>query len=73
MKPSLGRIVLVHGTDLPGPDREEHPAIITKVWSDICVNVTVFQDYDIVKVKSSVMWDGDLKEVNGWRWPPRND
>ncbi len=70
MKPSLGRIVLYHGIESNGV--LEHPAIITRVWSDTCVNLTVFCDYSsVVTIKSSVVQDEDMKQESGWRWPPR--
>ncbi len=43
MKPTIGRIVLVNiSTDPAKP--EMRPAIITAVWSDICVNVRLLSD-----------------------------
>lgn len=65
-KPSPGRIVLYRETD----NEEENPAIITKVWSESCVNLRVFADDDHpMRRRTSV-----LHENTGgpsWRWPPR--
>ncbi len=69
MKPSLGRIVLFHNFDSNAT--KEHPAIITRVWSDTCINLTVFPDYSVSIVRSSVNQDEEMKQEFGWRWPPR--
>jgi hypothetical protein len=71
-KPSKGRIVLVHGMESNG--EFEHPGIITRVWSDTCVNVTVFRDDGLPSLLTSVCYDEapeNLEEGYGWRWPPR--
>lgn len=59
MKPSLGRTVIVKGLQSNGSD--EHPAVITRVWSDkdtadapVLVNLTVFPDCGDPKVRGSV-------------------
>lgn len=71
MKPSLGRIVLFRSYNSNGSI--EHPAIITRVWSDTCVNLIVFLDMAIPMLKSSVIQDEDVSSDNNyaWRWPPR--
>ena len=69
MKPSIGRIVLFHGFDSNGS--KEHPAIITRVWTDTCVNLSVFADYGGLTLKSSAIQDEEMKQDFGWRWPPR--
>ena len=69
MKPSLGRIVLYHG--LVSNTHNEHPAIINAVWSDTTVNITVFPDCGAPVCKTSVVQDEEMKQENGWRWPPR--
>lgn len=78
-KPSVGRIVLFRQHASNGI--VEHPAIITRVWSDTCVNLTVFPDCGVPITKSSVEIsdpprvagdDADLSLNNyAWRWPPR--
>lgn len=55
-----------------------HPAIITHVWSDDCVNLQVFFDAQGVVVKTSmtrlpdeVFAEGLHCTNSGWRWPER--
>ena len=74
MKPSVGRIVHFHTTN---KDRQSngvgvgpYPAIITRVWSDSCVNVKVLPDCAPPFDSTSVC----LEESAGsawWSWPPR--
>lgn len=69
MKPSLGRIVLVRNFAKPG---NESPAMITRVWNDSCINVTVFPDCQLPFVLTSVVRDDNMDTPNmAWRWPPR--
>lgn len=72
-KPSVGRIVhyrlceqepTINGTDV-------HPAIITRVWSDTCVNLTVFPDAAEPFFKTSVLLCEGRGEKSRWFWPPR--
>lgn len=66
MKPSIGRIVHVC-TDANGT---VEPAIITRVWSDTCINVTLFPDCaDPHSLTSIVQGEG----IHEWQWPPRVD
>lgn len=73
MIPTVGRIVhfrfpeLEQGTNNHGPLA---PAIITRVWSDTCVNLKVIADgpADIWKT-SVIQGDGDAQ----WSWPPRTE
>lgn len=58
-RPSVGRIVHY------GPGR--YAAIITAVWSDTSVNVTVFDPSGTVYPKSSLL----LGAEDGWSWPER--
>ena len=75
MEPTLGRIVLFHG--IKYNDSFEHPAIVTKVWSPYCVNLTVFPDVGLPFTITSVCQKEGLTpddESNGtysWRWPPK--
>ncbi len=62
-KPSIGRIV--HYQSAPGVSV---PAIITRVHSDECVNVTVFPDAHPPCVETSVVL-GTGERM--WCWPPR--
>jgi hypothetical protein len=70
-KPSPGRIVLVSDAEHNGVT--EHPAIITRVWSDTCINVTVFPDCWAPFCKTSVekSEDESREQKDTWRWPPR--
>ena len=72
MKPSLGRIVLYRSIDNNGT--REHPALVTRVWTDTCVNLTVFPDFGQLLLKTSVVQNESLEgpnQDNAWRWPPR--
>lgn len=69
MKPSIGRIVhFVHnGVHLP--------AIVTKVWSDTCVNLHVFangSDMTDSGTQTSVC-SGENPVGYSWHWPERDD
>ena len=72
-KPSLGRIVLFRSHVSNG--NSEHPALITRVWSDTCVNLTVFPDNSEPKLFTSVVLNEDTDAAHAgqqaWRWPPR--
>lgn len=46
-KPTVGRIVFVVGGPAKANGTDVAPAIITRVWSDHMVNVTVFPDAGI--------------------------
>ncbi len=66
MKPSIGRIVHVT-TDSAGT---VEPAIITRVWTENCINVTLFPDCaDPHPMTSLVQGNG----THEWYWPPRVD
>lgn len=72
-KPSLGRIVLY--CDDAGT---EHPAIITRVWTDTLVNLQVFRDNAAPEVRTSVERSSEtttggatIPQEWRWRWPPR--
>ena len=71
-KPSLGRIVLYRSIE--SNSATEHPAIITRVWSDTCVNLLVFPDNSAPVVKTSASFndqDFDADHAYHWRWPPK--
>ncbi len=72
MKPSLGRIVLYRSYNSNGAT--EHPALITRVWSDTCVNLIIFLDHNIPIIRESINQNESLdgpNQENAWRWPPR--
>lgn len=70
MKPSLGRIVIHRGISSNGAT--EHPAMITRVWSDTCVNLTVFPDFGapVLRTSQTLLTD-PAQPQEGWFWPPR--
>lgn len=58
IQPTVGRIVLFHAyaTDTyPGAKEGPQAAIVTKVWSDTCVNLCVFDANGNVMSKTSVL------------------
>jgi hypothetical protein len=86
MKPTIGRVVIYQ----PTPDdqgqsssTEGFPAVITRVWTDTCVNLQVLRDFDtpiaitsVEKMPDPVVGDGSeqaqqLPLPRSWRWPPR--
>ena len=72
MKPSIGRIVMHRGVE--SNVAVEHPAIITRVWSDVCVNLTVFPDAGVPVARASQIFLADPEAEagsHGWWWPPR--
>jgi len=82
MKPTIGRVVIYRQPlpeiEKPWNGTAEHPAIITRVWSDTCVNLHVFCDANPSIVRCSVVQlpelPADVKNVSGnsgWRWPDR--
>lgn len=67
MRPTIGRIVIVKGlpaklTDFTG----EHPAIITRVWTDTFVNVCVFRDNGQPETHTSVQLFEDRDAAEAW-------
>lgn len=87
-KPSLGRIVLFtfptpFNSNWTQPDGqgEQVPAIITAVWSDTMVNLTVFVDGEAAAVAHTsigLKTEQNQKNINDgepnasfWEWPPR--
>lgn len=66
MKPTIGRIVhfTSDGTDV-------RAAIITHVWSDSCVNLSVFGPNGDSEGKTSVLFAEDRTQAQTWAWPPR--
>lgn len=69
--PSIGRVVLYHPADHERDGRgdgEFYPAIITRVFSPVCVNLQVMADAGPAFTVTSRMRG---TEVLGWHWPPR--
>jgi hypothetical protein len=79
--PSIGRIVVAVGAAARYNGADVAPAIITRVWSDECVNVTVFRDAGAPYTATSVRLFADEAEARGSLqhktasaafWPARN-
>ena len=78
MSPSLGRIVLVC-IGVVDDEPIFKPAIVTRVWGETCINVTVYADdsdeslllasFGTVKSRWTSVTQGD--GVGQWSWPPR--
>jgi hypothetical protein len=77
--PSIGRIVLVRLTGAlaagMGNGATEIPVIVTRVWSNNCINVTTFPDSLPARSISSVGYDqsedaASCPEGVVWRWMP---
>lgn len=72
-KPTVGRIVHFR-PELSQNKGQPYPAMITHVWSDTCVNLSVFNDgsYALppehLKPTSVTLGDGP----RSWGWPPRS-
>lgn len=78
--PTVGRIVWYHpllrgmGVGDPGPDPRGQPlaAIVTHVWSDTCVNLTVHDVNGNTYGRTSVLLvqDGPVPDQNYAEWMP---
>jgi hypothetical protein len=75
-KPSIGRIVHYHpfaegepGIPFTG-EAPPCPAIITKVFSEDCVNLTIFGVESVPLLRTSVLRGGPAAQ-GSWSWPPR--
>ncbi len=89
--PAVGRIVRYYQGDYEAPHGHAaparwdgtngtrwHPAIITRVWSETCVNLQVFFDAAPVETRTSVcllpdevFGEGIHCTGNGFTWPDR--
>jgi len=68
--PSLGRIVIHRGISSNGA--KDHPAIVNRVFTPECVNLTVFPDCGSpVSITSQIAIDPTNQLAIGWFWPPR--
>ncbi len=80
-KPTVGRIVLYRSrTD--NNKGQAYPAVITHVWSDSCVNLSIIQDgsyplpageFTHGSCVTSVLQSSDPADLQPrtWIWPPR--
>lgn len=74
MTPTVGRVVIFMQSEreLPTNGTREHPAIITRVWTDDCINLKVFFDAGETANVTSVQRRGVAPEDEmSWDWPPR--
>lgn len=74
MKPSVGRIVLVPVAPVMNNGADVAPGVITRVWSDTCVNVHVLLDGRNTEWKTSVALFDTAEEAavgHSCYWPPR--
>lgn len=68
IQPTIGRIVWVKKANI-----DEMPAIIVKVWTDTCINVTAFPDDDGYTRYTSILYNDEPTEDTAsitWRWMP---
>lgn len=72
-KPSLGRIVHYRAASSKEvwSGADVHAAIVTRVWSDRCVNLKVLPDGGPVFDKTSVEIEDEPEQAGRWSWPPR--
>jgi hypothetical protein len=64
MTPTQGRVVKYF--DSVG----EHVAIITRVWSPNCVNLSVIRDgAHSFDCRTSVLQGSEMNEFGTWNWP----
>jgi hypothetical protein len=61
--PTVGRIVLWRSYD-----HEILPAIVTRVWTDDCVNLLVFRDRDMPLPFGSATYDASGEARGSWSW-----
>lgn len=74
MKPTVGRTVIFsQGANAePANGTRKHPAIITRVWSDTCVNLQVLFDNGRVSPNASVLHAAAASpDSMSWDWPAR--
>ena len=82
MTPTVGRIVIYRqpGNEIPLNGTQEHPAIITRVWTETMVNLQVFFDDHDPEAIASVrllppalpQTSFDFESTGGWFWPVRS-
>lgn len=79
ISPSVGRVVLFHGNaEQMGNGAAVVPALVTRVWSDNCVNLMVMRDASTPLAVTSVPYaepeEADDKATFtasfGWHWMP---
>lgn len=69
IKPSVGRVVLVHGGSI-SEDNRVVPALIQRVWSNNTVNLAAMTDYGC-KIFTSVQYSEEYSKTHmNWFWMP---
>lgn len=70
-RPEIGQIVkyIQPAGEKPYNGHRDHPAIITAVWSETCVNLKVLFDCGPVEDRTSVCLDTPENPNCYWRWP----
>lgn len=77
MQPSIGRIVLVPMDPTFNNGSSVAPAIITRVWDDLRINVQILADVPGCAWRTSLTHveslDGldDAHDLHRWTWPPK--
>ncbi len=73
LSPSIGRTVIYQAHEHERSNSAlEHPAIITSVHNDTCVNLKVLPDCGAIFDATSAVLDGsDDPRPGTWRWPER--
>lgn len=73
MAPTVGRIVHVYTTDktrqFNGVGEGPYAALVTQVFSDVCINARVFPAFGEPWETSSCMPE---TAPHRWAWPPRD-
>jgi hypothetical protein len=73
-KPSVGRVVLVPADPAENNGAAVAPAIVTRVWTDECINVHVLLDGPKTEWRTSVTYTDSFEDDGNrhrWTWPPR--
>ena len=70
--PTIGRVVHYRPgpNDLLEADGDVCAAIITRVWSERCVNLTIFYATAALDVRTSVEIEDEPGQEYRWSWPP---
>lgn len=72
-QPTVGRIVHYFPADGSALDSEPFAAIVTRVWSDECVNLFICDDGSgrITRNIETSLERSDAPKAGCWMWPPR--
>ncbi len=72
-EPTIGRIVHYHAPEAEASNGTQlFAAMVTRVWSETCVNLTVYPDGGNAYFRTSVEIQGRHQGADrSWSWPPR--